>query len=45
MADDGRIDAALRRNQHEGEIAKLLLDAAKQLEAVHARHYHVGEDR
>ena len=45
MADDGRIDAALGRNQHEREIGQLLLDATEQFETVHTRHDHVGEDR
>ena len=41
----GGVDAALGGNQHEREVGKLLLDAAKQLEAVHPRHHHVGEHR
>ena len=40
---DGRVDAALRGDQDEREVGELILDAAEQLEAVHARHHHVGQ--
>ena len=40
---DSGVDAALRRDQDEGDIGQLILDAPQQLEAVHPRHDHVGQ--
>ncbi len=41
---DRRVHAALSRDEHEGQIRQLILEAAQQIEPVHPRHDHVGKD-
>ena len=41
---DRRFDGALRRQDHDGEVAAIVLERAQQLEAAHARHHEVADD-
>ena len=40
-----RVQGGLAAHQDDGHVGRALADAGQELEAVHLRHHHVGEDR